>query len=235
MTALSTLSAEWGVFPGSTSTASAAPTPSSFRAIPFGDSCTLESWAAPGPREIADGTAAWSSSPGPPARQVDHPGRHDRPHQPQPPCHIVTIEDPIEFLHRTRRAIVNQREVGIDTAELPRALKRALRQDPDVILVGEMRDIETIAIALTAAETGHLVLSTLHTPDATRPSSASSPPSRPTSKTGAIPARGEPQIGHFVSDSSPPTKARARGRARGLACHRSSSRVGRGTKTRPKR
>jgi twitching motility protein PilT len=81
--------------------------------------------------------------------------------------HIMTIEDPIEFLIRDRRSIVNQREVGVDTHTFSNALRAALRQDPDVILVGEMRDFETIETALTAAETGHLVMSTLHTLDAT--------------------------------------------------------------------
>ena len=81
--------------------------------------------------------------------------------------HIVTIEDPIEFLHRDKKSIINQREVGSDTEGFQPAMKSALRQDPDVILVGEMRDHETIETALTAAETGHLVLSTLHTIDAT--------------------------------------------------------------------
>ncbi|MDX9723042.1 MAG: type IV pilus twitching motility protein PilT [Myxococcota bacterium] len=80
--------------------------------------------------------------------------------------HIITIEDPIEFLIRDRRCIVNQREVGADARGFVQALRAALREDPDVILVGEMRDIETMEIALTAAETGHLVLSTLHTVDA---------------------------------------------------------------------
>ena len=80
--------------------------------------------------------------------------------------HIVTIEDPIEFLIRDKKSIINQREVGNDTTTFARALKAALRQDPDVILVGEMRDLETIEIAMTAAETGHLVMSTLHTTDA---------------------------------------------------------------------
>ncbi|MCE5253468.1 MAG: type IV pilus twitching motility protein PilT [Actinomycetia bacterium] len=79
--------------------------------------------------------------------------------------HIVTIEDPIEFLHRHKRCVVNQREVGSDTKAFPTALRSALRQDPDVILIGEMRDLETIQIALTAAETGHLVFATLHTQD----------------------------------------------------------------------
>jgi twitching motility protein PilT len=82
-------------------------------------------------------------------------------------CHIITIEDPIEFLIRDRRSIVNQREIGFDTQSFANALRAALRQDPDVILVGEMRDFETIETAITAAETGHLVMSTLHTLDAT--------------------------------------------------------------------
>jgi twitching motility protein PilT len=80
--------------------------------------------------------------------------------------HIVTIEDPVEFLHRDKTSIINQREVGEDTASFARALRRVLRQDPDVILVGEMRDEETVRTALSAAETGHLVLSTIHTVDA---------------------------------------------------------------------
>lgn len=81
--------------------------------------------------------------------------------------HIITIEDPIEFLHRDEQCIINQREVGTDTQSYSRALKRVLRQDPDIILVGEIRDSESAQIALSAAETGHLVLSTLHTLDAT--------------------------------------------------------------------
>jgi twitching motility protein PilT len=81
-------------------------------------------------------------------------------------CHIVTIEDPIEFLLQDRKSIINQRELGVDTGSLAGALRSALRQDPDVILVGEMRDLETIETAIMAAETGHLVLSTLHTLDA---------------------------------------------------------------------
>jgi twitching motility protein PilT len=80
--------------------------------------------------------------------------------------HIITIEDPIEFLHRHKRCIVNQRELGPDATTFAEALKGALRQDPDVILLGEMRDLETISTALTAAETGHLVFATLHTQDA---------------------------------------------------------------------
>src|SRR3954452_10077441 len=80
--------------------------------------------------------------------------------------HIVAIEDPIKFLHRDRNSIINQREVGADTASFKRALRRVLRQDPDTILIGEMRDVETVHTALSAAETGHLVLSTIHTVDA---------------------------------------------------------------------
>ena len=81
-------------------------------------------------------------------------------------CHIMTVEDPIEFLHKHKKSVVNQREVGHDTLSFASALKHVLRQDPDVILVGEMRDLETIQVALTAAETGHLVFGTLHTQDA---------------------------------------------------------------------
>ncbi len=82
-------------------------------------------------------------------------------------AHVITIEDPIEFLHRDKKSIINQREVGEDTPAFNNALRVALRQDPDVILVGEMRDLETIETAIMAAETGHLVMSTLHTLDAT--------------------------------------------------------------------
>jgi twitching motility protein PilT len=78
-------------------------------------------------------------------------------------CHIITLEDPIEYLHKHNKSIVNQREIGTDTKSFANALRGALREDPDVILVGEMRDLDTISIAITAAETGHLVLSTLHT------------------------------------------------------------------------
>ena len=80
--------------------------------------------------------------------------------------HIITIEDPVEFVHRDKKCAINQREIGFDTRSFSEALRRGLRQDPDVILVGEMRDPETISIAMTAAETGHLVFSTLHTNDA---------------------------------------------------------------------
>lgn len=83
-------------------------------------------------------------------------------------CHILTLEDPIEYLHKHNKSIVNQREIGSDSLNFSTALRASLRQDPDVILVGEMRDLETISIALTAAETGHLVLSTLHTSGAAK-------------------------------------------------------------------
>lgn len=78
-------------------------------------------------------------------------------------CHVITLEDPIEYIHRNRKCVINQREIGRDTLSFASALRAALREDPDVILVGEMRDLETIATAITAAETGHLVLATLHT------------------------------------------------------------------------
>lgn len=78
-------------------------------------------------------------------------------------CHIITLEDPVEFLHKHKKSIVNQREIGHDSKSYSNALRSALREDPDVILVGEMRDLDTISIAVTAAETGHLVFSTLHT------------------------------------------------------------------------
>jgi len=83
-------------------------------------------------------------------------------------CHIITIEDPIEYLFRHDKAVVNQREVGEDTQSFAAALRHVLRQDPDVIMIGELRDLETISIAVTAAETGHMVLSTLHTNDSTQ-------------------------------------------------------------------
>ena len=83
-------------------------------------------------------------------------------------CHILTLEDPLEYLHKHKKAMVNQREIGSDSLSFGNALRGALRQDPDVILVGEMRDLETISIAITAAETGHFVLSTLHTSGAAK-------------------------------------------------------------------
>jgi twitching motility protein PilT len=93
------------------------------------------------------------------AAMIDYRNSHD-------PCHIMTVEDPVEFVHPDKKAIVNQRELGRDTLTFADALKYVLRQDPDVILIGEMRDLETIQLAITAAETGHLVLATLHTTDA---------------------------------------------------------------------
>jgi twitching motility protein PilT len=81
-------------------------------------------------------------------------------------CHIITIEDPIEYVHANKMAVINQREIGLDALSFERALRSALREDPDVVLVGEMRDPESIAITLTLAETGHLVFSSLHTNDA---------------------------------------------------------------------
>ncbi|RKX69004.1 type IV pili twitching motility protein PilT [candidate division WOR-3 bacterium] len=92
------------------------------------------------------------------AAMIDYRNRNDT-------CHIVTVEDPIEYIHESKKALVNQREVGRDTNSFANALKYVLRQDPDVILVGEMRDLETISLAITAAETGHLVITTLHTTD----------------------------------------------------------------------
>lgn len=93
------------------------------------------------------------------AAMIDYINEHNS-------CHIVTVEDPIEFLFRNKKAKISQREVGSDTHSFNQSLKHVLRQDPDVILIGEMRDLETIEIALTVAETGHLVFATLHTPDA---------------------------------------------------------------------
>ena len=87
---------------------------------------------------------------------IDHINRNEE-------VHILTIEDPIEFVHESKKALVNQREVGVHTNSFARALKAALREDPDVVLVGEMRDLETISMALETANTGHLVLATLHT------------------------------------------------------------------------
>ncbi len=93
------------------------------------------------------------------AAMIDHLNERER-------RHIVTVEDPIEFVHQNKRCLISQRELGPDTNSFAAALKHVLRQDPDVILVGEMRDLETMSTALTAAETGHLVLATLHTPSA---------------------------------------------------------------------
>ena len=88
--------------------------------------------------------------------------------------HIITIEDPIEFVHASKKCLVTQRQVGLHTRSFKQALRAALREDPDIILVGEMRDLETISIAIETAETGHLVFGTLHTTTAPRPSTASS-------------------------------------------------------------
>ena len=95
------------------------------------------------------------------AAMVDHINREKA-------CHIITIEDPVEYYHHTKESLINQRELGASTHSFANALRAALREDPDVILVGEMRDLETISLALTAAETGHLVLSTLHTSSAVK-------------------------------------------------------------------
>jgi twitching motility protein PilT len=98
--------------------------------------------------------------------KVDHAGGDGRSRELERAEHIITIEDPIEFLHRDKKGYVNQREIQVDTPSFSAALRASLRQDPDVILVGEMRDLETISTALHAAETGHMVFSTLHTLDA---------------------------------------------------------------------
>lgn len=95
------------------------------------------------------------------AAMVDHINRNRA-------CHIITIEDPVEYYHHTKESLINQRELGASTHSFSNALRAALREDPDVILVGEMRDLDTISLALTAAETGHLVLSTLHTSSAVK-------------------------------------------------------------------
>jgi twitching motility protein PilT len=95
------------------------------------------------------------------AAMVDHINRHA-------PKHILTIEDPIEFIHHPQQSLINQREVKRDTLSFEQALRSALREDPDVILVGELRDLDTISLALTAAETGHLVFGTLHTSSAAK-------------------------------------------------------------------
>jgi twitching motility protein PilT len=128
--------------------------------------------------------------------------------------HVVTIEDPIEFLHEDRNARITQREIGPDTASFANALRAALRQDPDVILVGEMRDLETIEIALKAAETGHLVLSTAHTTDATRTVHRI---------VGAYPAEAQQAVRNRVAEAlkavvSQRLLARADGKGRVLAC-----------------
>ena len=105
---------------------------------------------------------------------------------------MITIEDPIEYLHRSGRAVVNQRQVGRDTGSFARALKAALREDPDVIAIGELRDLETISLALTAAETGHLVLATLHTGSSVRTVDR---------VVGSFPPSQQPQIRTMLSES----------------------------------
>jgi twitching motility protein PilT len=120
------------------------------------------------------------------AAMIDQMNRAD-------PKHIVTIEDPIEYLHRDDKCLINQREVGSDTVSFSRALRRVLRQDPDVILIGEIRDSETAQIALSAAETGHLVLSTLHTVDATETINRMIDLFPPRAGAGADHARRHPQ------------------------------------------
>jgi len=134
------------------------------------------------------------------------------------PKHIVTVEDPIEFLHRDKRSILNQREIGQDTGSFKRALRRVLRQDPDVILVGEMRDEETVATALSAAETGHLVLSTLHTLDAPETSTGSSTTSHPTCTARRVRCS-RARSGEWSPSAScaPPTVVAARRPARSCA------------------
>ena len=106
--------------------------------------------------------------------------------------HVITIEDPIEFVHRSKSCTVNQRQVGDHTETFGRALRAALREDPDVIVVGELRDLETVSLALTAAETGHLVLGTLHTNNAVRTIHR---------LLGVFPAEQQPQIRMMVSES----------------------------------
>jgi twitching motility protein PilT len=119
------------------------------------------------------------------------------------PLHIVTVEDPIEFLHTHKRSIVNQREVGQDTMSFSEALRRVLREDPDVILVGEMRDLETISMALTAAETGHLVFGPCTPRTPPRRSTASSTSSRPTSRSRSGPCWPERSKGWSPSSWCP--------------------------------
>ena len=123
--------------------------------------------------------------------------------------HIMTIEDPIEFLHRHKRCIVNQREIGPDATSFAEALRGALRQDPDVILLGEMRDLETIGTALTAAETGHLVFATLHTQDAPPRSTGSSTSSPPPSRSRSGSRSRRPSRGSSRRRCCPPWTARA--------------------------
>ena len=138
-----------------------------FRAIPF-EIMSLEDLGLPSAiRQFTDLPRGLVLVTGPNwIGQVHDAGRTNRHHQRHQTLHIISVEDPIEYLHTHKRAVVNQREVGEDTKGFAEALKHVLRQDPDVILVGEMRDLETVSTALTAAETGHLVFATLHTQDA---------------------------------------------------------------------
>jgi twitching motility protein PilT len=101
-------------------------------------------------------------------RQIHDAGRHGGLRQQEPRDHIITVEDPIEFVHESKNCLVNHREVGVHTKSFASALRGALREDPDIILVGELRDLETIELALVAASTGHLVFGTLHTPSAAK-------------------------------------------------------------------
>ena len=141
-------------------------------------------------------------------------------------CHIMTIEDPIEFLIRDKRSIVNQREIGVDTTNFASALRAALRQDPDVILVGEMRDFETIETALTAAETGHLVMSTLHTIDAAETITriVSVFPPAPAAADSAA-ARLHHQGNHQPAAGAPGRRQGPRSGGRGDGLHRAGPRV----------
>jgi twitching motility protein PilT len=122
-------------------------------------------------------------SPGRPVGQVDDAVRAGGLHQPQRTDHIITIEDPIEFVHENKKCLVNQREVGQPHRRFKDALRAALREDPDIVLVGEMRDLETVAIAIETAETGHLVFGTLHTSTAPSTVTGSSISSRPTGRS----------------------------------------------------
>jgi twitching motility protein PilT len=125
----------------------------------------------------------WSWSPAPPAPANPPRSRPWWITQQNRKDHIITVEDPIEFVHESKNCLVNHREVGVHTKSFASGLRGALREDPDIILVGEMRDLETIELAITAAATGHLVFGTLHTPARPRPWTASSTFSPPTSRT----------------------------------------------------
>ncbi len=133
------------------------------------------------------------------------------------PCNIVTIEDPIEVLHTDKLAIVNQREIGTDTTDYAQAMRRVLRQDPDVILIGEMRDPETVWAALSAAETGHLVLSTLHTSNATE----TDQPHR--GLLPAVPAPADPADPRLVPQGRDQPAAARAGRRGAAGCRPSRS------------